>query len=95
MKGLQTIVITMGVMIILATTALVVLVVKKSSRGANGGVATGGANNPTVIRGDYITSYGVGDNIAVVLDNSKGQKTINLYDGKNLQLLSTLVIDKQ
>lgn len=93
MKNLQAIVIALGVMIIIATTALVVLVIKKSGNGDKG---AGGQNSPAPLtRGNYVTSYGVAGNLVVVLDQGKGKKTINLYDGKNLHLLSTLVIDQQ
>ena len=99
MKGLQTLVIVLGVMIVVATTALVVLVVKKSDRGMAAGAQTTagqGEKNQTEknLQGNYITSYGVGGNLAVVLDHGNGKKTINLYDGKTLQFISTLVIGK-
>ncbi|MGI9461920.1 MAG: hypothetical protein ACR2NY_05035 [Alphaproteobacteria bacterium] len=84
MKGLQILVIVLAVMILFATTALVVLVIKKP----RGGRTT---ISEQILRGNYITSYGVGDNIAVVVDND-GEKIIHLYDGHNFRFLSKLVI---
>lgn len=93
-KGLQIIVIALGVMILLATTALVVLVMKKPRRdaGANMVSQIASAQPSQILQGNYITSYAVGNNIVVVMDD-RGKKTISLYDGASLKFLAKLVIE--
>lgn len=100
MKGLKLLVIIMGVMIFVATSALVVLVVKKHNRQMTGTVDMVGTsestnNSPyktTDIKGRYITSYAVGDALAVVSQQPGGGTAIILLDPKTLRTLSRLVV---